>query len=90
MLTNISSDIKTLKYILNIKSVSLSTNSLKPRPALIELVSILNNWGLLSGEYKNDGSVKITKFWKILQILTILFLSYYTIKLLILIFINDN
>jgi hypothetical protein len=90
MSTKKSSDIKTLKYILNLKSVSLSTNSSKPRPELIESDSVLINWGLLSGEYKNDGSVKTAKFGKILQILTILFLGYYTIKLLILMFINDN
>ncbi len=80
---------KTFKYLLNSTSASLQTSS-KPRPPIIKIDSLLISWGLPSGEYMNDGSVKFSKFAKFNQIFNISFLVYYTLKIIITELLEDN
>jgi hypothetical protein len=80
---------KTFKYLLNSTSASLQTSS-KPRPPIMRIDSLLISWGLLSGEYMNDGSVKFSKFAKFNQIFNISFLVYYTLKIIITELLEDN
>ncbi len=81
--------VKTLKYLLNPKSVSLLTST-KPRPPLVRIDSLLISWGLLSGEYMNDGSIKFSKLAKLNQMFNILYLVYYTTKLIVTDLMADN
>jgi hypothetical protein len=80
---------KTFKYLLNSTSASLQTPS-KPRPPIIKIDSLPISWGLLSGEYMNDGSVKFSKFAKFNQIYNISFLVYYILKIIITELLEDN
>jgi hypothetical protein len=89
MLSEFRSYIKTLKYLLNPKSVSLLTSS-KPRPPIVRIDFLLASWGLMSGEYMNDGSVKFSKLAKFNQIFNILFLVYYIVKLIVTDLMADN
>jgi hypothetical protein len=89
MLLEFRSYIKSLKYLLNQKSVSLLTSS-KPRPPMIRIDSLLKSWGLMSGEYMNDESVKFSKLAKFNQIFNILFLVYYIVKLIVTDLMTDN
>ncbi len=79
MLLKFGSYIKTLKYLLNSKSTSLLTSS-KQRPPLVRIDTLLISWGLLSGEYMNDGSVKFSKLAKFNQIFNFLFVVYFMTK----------
>jgi hypothetical protein len=89
MLLELRSYIKTLKYLLNPKSVSLQISS-KPRPPIIRIDSLLKSWGLMSGEYMNDKSVKFSKLAKFNQIFNILFLVYNIVKFIITDLMADN
>ncbi len=89
MLLELRSYIKTLKYLLNLKSVSLQISS-KLRPLLIRIDSLLKSWGLISREYTNDESVKFSKLAKFNQIFNILFLVYYIVKLIVTDLMADN
>jgi len=73
---------RTLSYLINPESASLLLSS-KPRPQTVRLDSLFKSWGLLPGQYMNDGSIISTKFGKIHQIFTILVLGYHVIKLFI-------
>lgn len=86
---NLISFIQVLKYIINPKSTSLSS-SLKPSPPKVRLDSVLVSFGLLSGEYENDGSIKDTKYGKYNQIFIISYLGYYTLKIFLSMIIADN
>lgn len=81
---------KVLVYFFNSKSTSLSLTTLKPRPPEIQLDSVLKSWGLLSGEYMNDGSIRSTKFAKFNQLFIIFFFTYYLMKFLLAMFIEDD
>jgi len=81
--------IETLKYLLNPKSVSLQISSI-PRPPIIRIDSLLKSWGLMSGEYMNDKSVKFSKLAKFNQIFNILFLVYNIVKFIITDLMADN
>jgi len=85
-----SSFYKTIKYLINPKSASISPKSWKPRPPEVELDTLLISWGLLSGKYRKDGTIESTKWAKFNQIFGILFLIHYGIKLIIAIMLNDN
>jgi hypothetical protein len=80
---------KTLNYLLNSKSASLSSAS-KPRPPLVKIDSLLISWGLLSGEYMNDGSVKFSKLAKFNQIFNFLFVVYFMTKSIVTDLMADN
>jgi len=82
--------VKIISYLINPKSTSLSSTSSKPRPPTIQLDSILELWGLIPGQYMNDGSIKSTKFGKFYQILIMSFLGYYTFKVFLTMFIDDD
>lgn len=80
---------RSLNYALNPKSASLSLDS-KPLPPIVELDSLLMSWGLLSGEYTNDGTIKSKTVGRINQLFILLFLFYYSMKFFIAMFIDDN
>jgi len=82
--------IRLLTYALNPKSFSISLRSLKSSPPTVKLDSLLVQWSLLSGQYRNNGSIDSKSDGKFNQIFTILFLTYYIIKILITMLIDDN
>lgn len=74
----LSSYYKLLTFILNSKSASLSSSSTRPNPPIVELDSVLKSWGLISGQYMNDGSIRSTKLGKFNQIFILSFMTYYS------------
>ncbi len=70
---------ETLNYLFNSKSTLFLTSS-KPKPPLVRIDSLFISWGLLSGEYMNDGSVKFSKLAKFNQIFNFLFVVYFMTK----------
>jgi hypothetical protein len=89
MLLKFRSYIKNLKYLLNSKSVSLLPSS-KPKPPIVRIDSLLISWGLLSGDYMNDGSVKFSKLAILNQIFNILHLVYFLTKVIVTDLMADN
>ncbi len=90
MSRNLRSLVQVLKYLIKPKSFSLSSTSSKPSPPKVRLDSLLVSFGLLSGEYENDDSIKDTKYGKYNQIFIILYLGYYTLKIFLSMIIVDN
>lgn len=56
----------------------------------IKLDYLLKSWGLLSGDYKTDGRIEITKWGKFHQIFVIIFWFFALLKLMVAIILEDN
>jgi hypothetical protein len=82
--------IETLKYLISPKLSSLSSNSDKKKVPKVKLDSLLRSWGLLSGEYRTDGTIETTRKAKLHQIFAIIFLIYYCLSLTAAMILSDD
>jgi hypothetical protein len=85
-----STDYQIMKYLINPKSASILSNPYKTRAPDVRIDYLMRKWGLISGNYRNDGTIQSTNSGKIYQIFSIIYSIYYCIKIFIAMNLSDN
>ncbi len=78
------------KYVLSPKSSSHSSKSWKNNAPDVQLDSLLQTWGLLTGKYRDDGAIETTNYGKLIQKFFIFYSIIYLIDTIIAMILKDE